>query len=120
METICHGALEGGSSVFLAKGHDLVCECPPWGFECHIVTVFFPDLDLVISGKTIHEGKGFMSSACINDLVDERCGEVIFGTCPIKVIGVYANANGTLFFIHENKIRNPGGVCNGINDAGCA
>ena len=60
-----------------------------------------------------------MSSAHIDDLVDERCGEVVFGTCPIKVAEVCANINGTLFFIHGNKIRNPSGVYNGINEAGC-
>ena len=32
----------------------------------------------------------------------------------------HAKANGTLFFIHGNRIRNPSGVCNGINEAGCA
>ena len=61
-----------------------------------------------------------MFGACIDDLVDERCGEVVFGTCPIEIAEVCANVNGTLFFIHENKIRNPSGVCNGVNEAGCA
>ena len=61
-----------------------------------------------------------MSSACIDDVVDERGGKVVFGTCPIEIMEVYANANGTLFFIHGNTIRNPSCVCNGINEAGCA
>ena len=78
---------------------------------------FFPDLDLVISKKTIHEGKGLMSGARIDDLIDEGCGEVVFGTCPIKVAKVCANTNGTLFFIHGNRIRNPSGVRNGVNEA---
>ena len=82
--------------------------------------IFFPDLDLVISGKSIHEGKGFMSDARIDDVINERRGKVVFGTCPIKVVEVCANVNSTLFFIHRNGIRNPSGVCNGINEAGCA
>ena len=82
--------------------------------------VFFLDLDLVVSGKTVHERKGFMFGACIDDLVDERCGEVVFGTCPIEVMEFYANANGTLFFIYRNRIRSPSGVCNGVDEAGCA
>ena len=61
-----------------------------------------------------------MSDACTDDLVNERCGEVVFGTCPIKVAEVFANTNGTLFFIHGNRIRNPSGVRNGVNEAGCA
>ena len=106
MEAVCHGILEGGSSIFEFKGHDLVGECAPWGCECHFVTVFFPDLDLVIARKSIHEGEGLMSGACIDDLVNERCGEFVFGTCSIEIVEVYDNANGTLFFIHVNMIRN--------------
>ena len=61
-----------------------------------------------------------MSGARIDDLIDERCGEVVFGTCPIEVVKVCTNSNGTLFFIHGNKIRNPSGVCNGVDEAGSA
>ena len=82
--------------------------------------VLFLDLDLVVARKSVHEGEGLMFSSCIDDLVDERGGEVVFGTCPIKIAEVCANANGTLFFIHGNKIRNPCCVCNGINEAGYA
>ena len=117
METISHGALEGVSSVFEPKGHESVGECAPWGCEFRLVTVFFLDLDLVISRKTVHERKGFMFNACIDDLVDEQGGEVVFGTCPIKIMEVYAKVNGTLFFIHGNMIRNPSGVCNGVDEA---
>ena len=119
VEAVCHGVLEGGSSVFQAKGHDLICECAPRGCECSLVMIFFPDLNLVISEKVVHEGKDLMSSACIDNLIDEGCWEVVFGTCPIKVTDVCANVNGTLFFIHRNRIRNPSCVCNGINEAGC-
>ena len=42
------------------------------------------------------------------------------GVCPFDIAEVCANADGTLFFIHGNRIRNPGCVCNGINEAGCA
>ena len=59
--------------------------------------VFFLDLDLVVSGKTVHKGEGLMSGPCMDDLVDERCGEVVFGTCPIETMKVCANMNGTLF-----------------------
>ena len=85
METICHGALEGGSSIFEAKGHDSICECAPWGCESRLIMVFFLDLDLVIARKPIHEGKGLLSGARINDLIDEGRWEVVFGTCPIEI-----------------------------------
>ena len=61
-----------------------------------------------------------MSGTCIGVLVNERGGEVVFGTCPIEIMEVCANMNGTLFFIHGNRIRNPSGVCNGVDEAGCA
>ena len=95
-------------------------KCCPWGCECHLIMVFFLDLDLVIAGKTIHEGKGLMSSARIDNLINEECGEVVFGTYPIEIIEVCENLNGTLFFIHRNKIRNLSGVRNGVNEASCA
>ena len=38
------------------------------------------------------------------------------GVCPFDIVEVYENTNGTLFFIHRNRIRNPSGVCNGINE----
>ena len=117
MEIICHGTLEGGSSIFEAKEHESVGECAPWSCEFHFAMVFFPDLDLVVSRKTIHEGEGLKSGACIDDLVDERCGEVVFGTCPIEIVEICANANGTLFFIHKNRIQKPSGVCDGVNEA---
>ena len=119
-EAMCHGMLEGGSSIFEAKGHEWIRKCAPWGCECRLITVFFLDLDLVIFKKTIHEGKGLMSGTCIDDLIDEGCGEVVFGTCPIEVMEVYANVNSTLFFIRGNRIRNASGVGNGVNESGCA
>ena len=44
-----------------------------------------------------------------------------FSVGPDKdVTELCANANGTLFFIHKNKIRNPSGVRNGVDEAGSA
>ena len=66
--------------------------------------IFFSDLNLVMSGKVVHEGKYLMSDACIGDLIDEGCWDVVFGTRLIYIVELYAHANGTLFFIHGNKI----------------
>ena len=92
----------------------------PQGYEFYLITVFFLDLDLVVVEKYVHEGEGLMSGACIDDLVDERGGEVVLGTCPIEIMKFYVNTNGTLFFIHGNKIRNPSCISNGINEVSCA
>ena len=96
--------LEGGSSFLQTKGNYSIGECAPRGCECSIVTILFPDLNLIISRKAVHEGKDLMSGACIDDLIDEGCCEVVFGTRPIHIAEVYANADGTLFFIHGNKV----------------
>ena len=69
-EAMCQGALEDGSNIFQAKGHDSLHKCAPRGCECCLIMVFFSDLDLVISKKTVHEGKCFMSGTCIDDLID--------------------------------------------------
>ena len=95
MKAIHHGALESGSNVLYTKGNYLVCECFPRGGECNLVMIFFLDMNLVVSEKSIHERKYLMSSACINDLVNEGCWEVVFGTCPIHITEVCANADGT-------------------------
>ena len=116
---MCHGVLESGSIILQAKGHDLICECTPWGCEISLVMIFFPDLNLVIARKSFHEGRGLMSSACIDNLINEGCWEVVFGTRPIEVMKFCANMNDTLFFIHGNMIRNPSGVRNGVDEASC-
>ena len=119
-EAVCHGTLEGGSSVLQTKGHYSIGKCAPRGCECSLVTILFSDLDLVISEKSVHEGKDLMSETCIDNLIDEGCWEFVFGTRLISIAEVCENANATLFFIHENRIRNPSGVGNGINEASCA
>ena len=75
--------LEGGYNALQAKGHDSISECTPQRCERSLVMILFLDLNLVISGKSIHEGKDLMSSACIDNLIDEGCWEVVFGTRPI-------------------------------------
>ena len=75
--------LEGGSSILQTKGHYLICKCAPRGCECSLVMIFFLDLNLVISGKAIHEGKYLMFGTCIDNLIDEGYWEVVFRTNPI-------------------------------------
>ena len=60
-----------------------------------------------------------MSNACIDNLIEEGCWEVVFRTRAIDIMEVYANADRTIFFIHGKRIRNPSYVCNGINEASC-
>ena len=61
-----------------------------------------------------------MFGACIDNLNNEWCWEFVFGKHPIEIVEVYADVNGTLFFIHGNRIRNPSGIGNGVDEASCA
>ena len=58
-----------------------------------------------------------MANTCINDLINEWSGEVVFGTCQIQVMKFTTDANGTLFFVDGNKIGNPSGIRNGVYEA---
>ena len=82
-----------------------ICECALRGCECSLVMIFFLDLNLVISGKVVHEGKDFMPGACINDLIDEECWEVVFRTGPIQIKEVYTNADGTYFLFMGTRFE---------------
>jgi hypothetical protein len=104
MESKRHGPLKGGSSIFETKRHFMICECTPWANECHFVLVFVFDLDLIISRKIVHERKGFTTCTFINDMVDERCGEIIFGTCLVQIMEVGTNMNRAFLFIDRHRI----------------
>ena len=55
-----------------------------------------------------------MASTCIDDLVDKRSGEVVFGTSQIQITEVSTHTNGSLLFINGNMIGNPSGIRNGV------
>ena len=114
MEEEHHGLLKSGSRIFKGKRHNFICKCAPRGCESFLVLVVFPDLNLIITGKTIHERKYFMASASIIDLVNEQSGEVVFGTCQVQVTEFSIDMNGTLFFVNGNTIGNPSGIRDGV------
>jgi hypothetical protein len=104
MKIKIHGPLEGGSSIFKTKRHFTIRECTPRINECHFVLVFGFDLDLIISQKNIHERKGLTTSTFINDLVDEWCWKIIFGTCLAQITEIGTYTNRALFFIDRHRI----------------
>jgi hypothetical protein len=103
MKRKIHGPLKGGN-MFETKRYFTICECTPWADECRFVLVFGFDLNLVISRKTIHERKGFTTRTFINDLVDEWCGKIIFGTCLIQITEVGTYTNRAVFFIDRHGV----------------
>jgi hypothetical protein len=65
------------------------------------------DLDLIVSGEPIHEGQGLMASTIIDNLVDERGWEVVFGTSMVEIMKVSADANSALFFVNRDGVGDP-------------
>ena len=60
-----------------------------------------------------------MADTDINDLVNERSVEVVFGTCQIQVTEFSTDRNGTLFFVDRNRIRNPSSIHDGVYETCC-
>ena len=98
MKDVIHGSLEGGSYIFQAEWHYLVCECAPRGSERNFVPVSVTNLNLIVPRESIHEGEGLMTRTSIDNLVDEW-GRVIFlWTCFVQIAKIGANTYGDLFF----------------------
>ena len=57
-----------------------------------------------------------MPHTLVNDLVNERCGEVVFGTSLVQVAKVRADTDGALFLKNGNWVGHPSGVFNGVNE----
>jgi len=57
-----------------------------------------------------------MPRTLVNDLVNERCGEVVFGTSFVHVVKVCADTDGSLFLENGNWVGYPSGVFNGVNE----
>jgi len=66
--------------------------------------IFWLDMDLVISQKSIHKRKYFVPSTIIYNLVNERCGLIILWTFQIHIVEVIAHSNVALFFCDRNEI----------------
>ena len=61
-----------------------------------------------------------MFGAHVNDLVNEQGWEVVFGTIEIQIMKVRTNTDGSLFFVHRDKVANLRGVSNRVDETSCA
>jgi hypothetical protein len=107
MENIHHGPLECRTGVIEAKIHDTICKSTPWGSECSFVQVHGMNLNLIVAKEIIHEGQGFVIGTIIDNLLDERHWEVIFGTGMIEIMKFSANMNSELFFVDKDGVGDP-------------
>jgi len=65
------------------------------------------NVDMIISRVTIHQGEDFSSGTVIDDLVDKVGRKVVFRTNFFNVPIINTHADGALFLVNWNKIRNP-------------
>jgi hypothetical protein len=119
MKDVCHSPLESGAGVFEAEGHDTICKRTPRGNECGFVLIGWVNLDLVIARESVHKGESLVAGAIVDNLIDERRWEIVFGTCIVEIAKVGANANGALFFVDGYRVGNPRSVSDRINKSGC-
>jgi hypothetical protein len=57
-----------------------------------------------------------MAGTIIDDLVDERGCEVVFGTIMVEIAKVCADANSSLFFVNGDGVGDPRSVRNGVTE----
>jgi hypothetical protein len=48
-----------------------------------------------------------VACAVVDNLIDERCWKVVFGTCVIEIMKFRADTDSALFFINGYRVGNP-------------
>ena len=62
---------------------------------------------MVIARESIHKGESLVVNTVIDNLIDKRRWEVVFGTCMIEIVKVRANTDSDLFFVNGYRVGNP-------------
>ena len=62
---------------------------------------------MVIARESVHEGESLVAGAVINDLIDEECWKVVFGTCIIEIAKVCADVDSALFLVDGYRVGKP-------------
>jgi hypothetical protein len=120
MENIGHGPLKRSTYVLESKRHDTISEGTLRGSKSGFVLICWMDLNLIVAKEPIHKGQCLVANTIIDDLVDERGWEVVFGTSMVEITKVCVDANSAMFFVHKDGVRDPQSVRNGVNESGNA
>jgi hypothetical protein len=107
VENISHGPLKCSTYVLESKRNDTIRKSTPWGSKRGFILICWMDLDLIVAGEPIHEGKILMADIVIDNLVDERGWKVVLGTSMVEIVKFSADANSALFFVKGDGIGNP-------------
>jgi hypothetical protein len=113
-----HGPLKSGSNILQAKRHLLIRKCTPWIDKSCFMFIFGINLYLIVSRKTIHERKYLTACTLIDNLVNERGGEIILWTGLVQILEVHTYVNCSLLFVDRNGISHPLSELNGVDETG--
>jgi hypothetical protein len=107
MKNVCHGMLKSGSGLLEAKRNDMICKSTARGSECSFVLISWVDLNLVVARETVHEGKRFMSSTIIDNLVNKGHWKIVFGISMIEIMKIRTDTNSSLCFVNGDGVGDP-------------
>ena len=65
------------------------------------------NVNLIVTRKTVHEGKNLTLGTVINDLIDKGSRIIILRTGTIDVMVINTDPNGTMFLIYRNNVGDP-------------
>jgi hypothetical protein len=116
MKNAGHGPLKRSTNIFESKRHDAIRKGTPRVCKSSFVLIYWVDLNLIIARELIHKGQCLMANKIIDDLVDGRGWEFVFGTSMVEVVEVSVDANSSLFFVKKDEVGDPRSVRNGVNE----
>ena len=117
MKCIRHCALEGSTGIFKTERELLIGKSPPWANKSRFVLINRSNIDLVITGETVHKRIHFTAGTLVNDLINEWCGKIIFRTGFVYITVIDTNPDCTLFFSYRDNVRNPICEWDRVNEA---
>jgi hypothetical protein len=106
------------ASIFESFEHAYEAVCVEGGNETGASLVFLFHVDLVITREAVEEGNDFVAGCSIDDLVDSRQREVIFGACLVKAGEVNAHVPFSVLLLYNHNVGEPGWVSYWLNEFG--
>jgi hypothetical protein len=103
MENIGHGPLKRSTCVLESQRHDVIRKGTPKGSNRSFILICWVDLNLIVVREPIHKGQCLVVDTMIDNLVDERCWKVVFGTSMVKITKVCADVNSAIFIFNGGR-----------------
>ena len=107
MKGVRHRTLKSGTGILETERELFISESTPRKDKGRLVLISGRDINLVVARKAIHKRIYLTPSMLINELVNERCGVVIFQAGSVDIAIIDTDANSILLFIHRDNVRDP-------------